>query len=70
MALFHRAVITPTKEELIARWAPTCAWGPSAMETIDTIGSYRFDDPNGVVGMETHLVRAGGVLFQVPLTYR
>jgi hypothetical protein len=34
------------------------------------IGSYRFDDPDGRVGMETHLVTAGDTLFQVPLTYR
>ena len=34
------------------------------------IGSYRFDDPDGRVGMETHLVSVEGVLFQVPLTYR
>ena len=34
------------------------------------IGSYRFDDPNGSVGMETHLVDAGGTLMQVPVTYR
>jgi hypothetical protein len=34
------------------------------------IGSYRFDDPDGRVGMETHLVTAGATLLQVPLTYR
>ena len=34
------------------------------------IGSYRFDDPDGRVGMETHLVTAGRTLLQVPLTYR
>jgi len=34
------------------------------------IGSYRFDDPDGRVGMETHLVTAGDTLLQVPLTYR
>ena len=34
------------------------------------IGSYRFDDPDGRVGMETHLVTAGGTLLQIPLTYR
>ena len=34
------------------------------------IGSYRFDDPDGRVGMEAHLVDAGGTLLQVPLTYR
>ena len=70
MALFHLATITPTKAELIAAWAPTQPWGPSADIPIDVIGSYRFDDPDGRVGMETHLVDAGGTLLQVPLTYR
>jgi hypothetical protein len=70
MAIFHLATITPTKAELIAKWAPTRPWGPSAADPIDVIGSYRFDDPDGRVGMETHLVTAGGALIQVPLTYR
>ena len=70
MALFHRATITPTKDELIAEWAPTQPWGPPADVAIEVIGSYRFDDPDGRVGMETHLVAAGGTLLQVPLTYR
>ena len=34
------------------------------------LGSYRFDDPDARVGMETHLVSAEDVVFQVPLTYR
>ena len=70
MALFHRATITPTKAELIAQWAPTRSWGPAADIRLDVIGSYRFDDPDGRVGMETHLVTAAGTLLQVPLTYR
>jgi Maltokinase N-terminal cap domain len=70
MALFHRATITPTKAELIAEWAPTRPWGPPAADAIDVIGSYRFDDPEGRVGMEVHLVTAGGAPMQVPLTYR
>jgi hypothetical protein len=70
MAIFHRATITPTKGELIAEWAPTRPWGPSDADAVDVIGSYRFDDPDGRVGMETHLVTAGGTLFHVPLTYR
>lgn len=70
MALFHRATITPTKAELIAEWAPTRSWCPSASGSIEVIGSYRFDDPEARVGMETHLVTAGGVLLQVPLAYR
>lgn len=70
MALFHRATITPTKAELIGDWAPTRPWGPAAGDQIDVIGSYRFDDPEGRVGMETHIVTAGDALLQVPLTYR
>jgi hypothetical protein len=70
MARFHVATITPTKTELIAQWAPTQPWGLPADVPIDVIGSYRFDDPDGRVGMETHLVTAGGTLLHVPLTYR
>jgi hypothetical protein len=70
MARFHVATITPTKTELIAQWAPTQPWGVAADVPIEVIGSYRFDDPDGRVGMETHLVTAGGTLLQIPLTYR
>ena len=70
MAILHRATVTPTKAELIARWAPSRPWGPSADAPIDVIGAYRFDDPDGRVGIETHLVTAGATLMQVPLTYR
>jgi hypothetical protein len=70
MALFHRATIAPTKHDLIAEWAPTRSWGPPADAPLDVIGSYRFDDPDGRVGMEIHLVDAGGMLLHVPLTYR
>jgi len=70
MALFHAAKITPTKAELIADWAPTQAWGPPPDVPIEVIGSYRFDDPEARVGMETHIVTAGATVLQVPLTYR
>ena len=70
MALFHRATISPTKAEIIAEWAPTRPWGPADGVRLEVIGSYRFDDPEGRVGMETHLVNAGRALLQVPLTYR
>ena len=70
MALFHRATLSPTKAELMANWIPTQPWGPQADVPIEVIGSYRFDDPDGRVGMETHLVNAAGTTLQVPLTYR
>jgi Maltokinase N-terminal cap domain len=70
MAILHQATITPTKAELIQKWVPSQTWGPSASDPISVIGSYRFDDPDGRVGLETHLITAGGVLLQIPLTYR
>lgn len=70
MGLFHVATVTPSKPEMISAWAPTQDWGPDAGAEIEMVGSFRFDDPEGQVGMETHLFTAGGTLFQAPLTYR
>lgn len=72
MAILHGdADITPTKPELLATWLPTQPWFTGDVAALHHVGSYRFDDPDGEVGMETHLVRAGdGPLFQVPWTYR
>ena len=70
MAILHDATITPEKSELIAAWVPTQPWGPPADVPIELIGAFRFDDPDGRVGMETHLVTAGDNVLQIPLTYR
>jgi hypothetical protein len=73
VAVFHRAVLTPTKDELLAAWVPTRPWGGPGVEAdgSTTIGSYRFDDPDGRVGLEVHLLRTSdGALLQAPLTYR
>ncbi|WP_426997258.1 maltokinase N-terminal cap-like domain-containing protein [Pseudarthrobacter sp. N5] len=34
------------------------------------LGAYRLDDPDGEVGLETHLVCHGGNIYQIPLSYR
>jgi hypothetical protein len=71
VAVIHRAQITPTKAELIADWLPSRTWSGGAQAPIELLGAYRFDDPAGEVGIETHLVRTGeGDVLQVPLTYR
>lgn len=70
MAIFHVSKSTPTKAEVLSSWLPKQTWGPGVESPIERVGSFHFDDPEGRVGMETHLVRADGVLFQVPLTYR
>ena len=72
MALLHGgASIRPTKLELLATWLPTRPWFVGDASALELVGAYRFDDPAGEVGMETHLVRAGdSTIYQVPLTYR
>ncbi|HXC75813.1 MAG TPA: hypothetical protein VNU19_02065 [Candidatus Acidoferrum sp.] len=55
----------------MARWAPTQPWWHGDAASIEAVGAYRFDDPAGEVGIETHLLSAGdGPTMQVPLTYR
>src|ERR1700749_423353 len=70
MALVHHATLSPTKQELVAAWLPTRNWG--GRRTIqDKLAEYRFDDPDGEVGIETILFRCDdGTLVQVPLTHR
>lgn len=71
MALLHAATIRPTKLELVRAWAPTQPWFAGDDRGIEVIGAYRFDDPDGEVGMETFLVRsADGPILQIPVTYR
>ena len=72
MALLHRAQLTPSKLELLTGWLPAQPWyaGP-AQPTVTRVAGFRFDDPDGEVGIETLLVRADdGPMLQVPLTYR
>ncbi len=70
MALYHVATVTPSKAEIVAGWASTQPWCGADESAIEMIGAYRFDDPEGRVGMEVHLAQAGDTHIQVPLTYR
>jgi len=72
MALIHKATLSPTKVELLAAWLPGRPWYQGAPgATVERVASYRFDDPEGEVGIETLLVTAGaGPTYQIPLTYR
>jgi hypothetical protein len=69
VAIIHpNSTISPTKAELLAEWLPTRSWaGPGAVQKVT---SYRFDDPDGEVGIESFVVRVGDRLLHVPMTYR
>ena len=52
MAILHgNADITPTKPELLATWLPTQPWFVGDASALEHLGAYRFDDPDGEVGM-------------------
>jgi hypothetical protein len=70
MAVVHGgADLRPNKPELVSAWLPTQAWAED-LGAIEQIGSYRFDDPDGEVGIEALLFRAGDQVLHLPLTYR
>lgn len=71
MGFVHRtATLTPTKQELVESWLPTRSWAEGRTIT-EKIAEYRFDDPDGEIGVETILWRTDdGSVIQTPLTYR
>ena len=72
MALLHQAELRPSKLELVEGWAQSQPWFEGdAGAGLTNVASFRFDDPEGEVGVQTLLVRAGdSPVMQVPLTYR
>ncbi|MGN5240276.1 maltokinase N-terminal cap-like domain-containing protein [Rhodococcus sp. SJ-3] len=71
MALLYSADLSPSKQDVITAWLPAADYYPGTAPVLEPLGAYRFDDPDGEVGIEIHLVRdADGAVYQVPLTYR
>jgi hypothetical protein len=68
VAIIHRATLKPTKPELAAAWLDREGLG--GVGDVEMVGSYRFDDPEGEVGIEALLVRRAGEVFHLPVTYR
>lgn len=68
MAIIYRAEISPSKSEILHDFLVSRSWGESA--ELEILGAYRFDDPEGEVGVECHLVKAGETVYHLPLTYR
>lgn len=68
MAIIYQADLTPTKPQILADFLAGRSWGESG--ELETLGAYRFDDPDGEVGVECHLVRVGETIYHLPLTYR
>ncbi|WP_415856122.1 maltokinase N-terminal cap-like domain-containing protein [Sinomonas sp. G460-2] len=69
MAVIHRATLVPSKLELLDTWLARQPWAGGEGE-LRRAGSYRFDDPDGEVGIEGFLVERAGTVFHLVLTYR
>lgn len=67
MAILHQATLTPTKLQLVTSQLDQLGWGGGP---VDLIGGYRFDDPDGQVGVEGLIATRGDDAFHIPLTYR
>jgi hypothetical protein len=71
MALVYpNATLDPSKRDLMDGWLPTRSWHDGSTGR-KPVGSFRFDDPAGQVGMEGFLLGADGLpAYFLPLTYR
>jgi hypothetical protein len=72
MAKVHPgATLVPHFRDFLPGWIARQPWYQGiAPEPISAVGFIRFEDPAGEVGLETHLVRCGPRIYQVPMTYR
>ncbi len=77
MATIHKgATLEPGKIDLVTAWLPAQRWyaGKGHLPRLHRVGGFRFEDPEGEVGIETLLladtVAQPPVVYQVPLTYR
>ncbi len=63
------ATLTPSFRDFLPAWVARQSWYEGTGAVRPT-GFFRFEDPAGQVGVETHLLQDGEVVWQVPLTYR
>ncbi|GAA1121162.1 CG0192-related protein [Citricoccus alkalitolerans] len=70
MATVYQATLVPSKQELLESWLAQQPW--SGEGELVRVGAYRYDDPDGEVGVEGHLVHRDGSdqVLHVPMSYR
>jgi len=63
--------MTPGFAEFLPPWVARQPWyAGTGIPTLRMVGAFRFEDPDGEVGIETHLLADGSHLYQLPMTYR
>lgn len=69
--VYPGATLTPHFRDFLPEWVSRQTWFRGSGEpSLRMVGAFRFEDPAGEVGIETHLVTDGTTLYQVPMTYR
>jgi hypothetical protein len=65
------ATLVPHFRDFLPAWVARQPWYLGAgVPSLSPVGFFRFEDPAGEVGIETHLVTDGAVVYQIPMTYR
>lgn len=67
MAIIYQAELSPSKSEILRDFLAGRSWGAGG--ELELLGAYRFDDPDGEVGVECHLVRVAETTYHLPLAY-
>lgn len=70
IAHVHDATISPTKIELARTWLPKQVWFTGDPAQVEMMDRFRFEDPDGEVGVETFLLQVGNDIYQLPVTFR
>ncbi|MGO2586000.1 MAG: maltokinase N-terminal cap-like domain-containing protein [Brachybacterium tyrofermentans] len=68
MAIIYQAELSPSKPEILHQFLESRSWGETG--ELEVLGAYRFDDPDGEVGIECHFARVGETVYHLPLAYR
>jgi hypothetical protein len=68
--VYPQATLTPSKRELMDAWLPSRPWFDGNPDR-KPVGSFRFDDPEGEVGLEGFMLGGEGLpTYFLPLSYR
>jgi hypothetical protein len=65
------ANLVPSFAEFLPEWVSSQPWYEgTGRPSLTPVGFIRIEDPDGEVGMESHLVSDGRTVYHVPMTYR
>jgi Maltokinase N-terminal cap domain len=65
------ANLVPSFKEFLPPWVAVQPWYEgTGVPTLTPVGFIRIEDPDGEVGMESHLVSDGRARYHLPMTYR